>query len=250
MFFFLFKFSKDENEKVAKIKNEIQAKEEEHKFFLFYFNNNKSDLRQQILHIETLGMMTKYQLVFIKLETSLHKVSHILSSRKILQKTEAFYSILNYIKLNEILTIYKRKMVANRLKKTLINNFLQPLSTHLIKNKSFGFYKIYEFSKIFYKQRKWNEELNLIKNENSINLVKKEQDLKILNKKSDELAVLINELKMKENEYSSKIKMQDQIISSLQQDSTSTDQIIKKNTQLNEGSTKVKLLEQKALINK
>ena len=36
-----------------------------------------------MMHVETVSMMTKYQLVFIKLETSLTKISNILKFRYI-----------------------------------------------------------------------------------------------------------------------------------------------------------------------
>lgn len=193
-------------------------------------------------------MMTKYQLVFIKLETCIYKVNQTILTRELLNKSDAFYSILNFIKFNETSLIYKKKLVANRLKKTLMNNFFQPVSHHILKATSYSFYKIYEFSKIFYKQKKWDEELQLINGENSVSLIKKEQDLKILMKKSEELAVQINSLKTKENEYMTKIKLQDQMIASLQQESSSNEQILKKTAHINEGSTKVKVLEQKVII--
>ena len=207
--------------------------------------------RQQILHIETLGMMTKYQLVFIKLETSIFKIGHIVNTRETLMKADAFYSILNYIKFNELALRYKKKLVTNRLKKTISNKLFSPLQFYLKKNLANGFFKIYEYSKIFSNQKKLNDELNLIKEENSVNLIKKEQDLKTLTKKYEDLSKEINLLKTKENEYSSKIKIHDQMIYALQQESSNTDiiqhsnNLIKKNIPINEGNTKVKALEQK-----
>ena len=209
--------------------------------------------RQEILHIETLGMMTKYQLVFIKLEASLFKMSHIIETRETLLKCDAFYSILNFIKFNEMALVYKKKLVANKLKKTLWNKFLSPINFLRKRIMASGFYKVYEYSKIFSNQKKLNDELNLIKEENSLNLHKKEQDLKILSRKSEELSSEIQSLKVKENEYTTKIKLQDHTIFSLQQDgnivpSETLQQgsvTMKKNLPLNEGNSKVKALEQK-----
>jgi len=216
-------------------------------FYIFFFN------RQQILHIETLGMMTKYQLVFIKLETSMFKLGHIIETRETFMKCDAFYSILNFIKFNELAFVYKKKLVANKLKKTLSNKFFSPINFLMKRITANGFYKIYEYSKIFSNQKKLNEELNLIKEENSLNLLKKEQDLKILAKKAEELSVEIQSLKTKENEYTSKIKLQDHTIFSLQQESNVSSSetlqqgssLMKKNLPLNEGNSKVKALEQK-----
>lgn len=199
-------------------------------------------------------MMTKYQLVFIKLETSLYKFDHLIATRETLLKSEAFYSILNFIKFNNLALIYKKRLVANRLKKTLTNKLFSPLDFFIKKTIANGFYKIFEYSKVFSNQRKFNEELNFIKEENALTLKKRDQDLKILAKKSEELSNEINSLKHRENEYSSKIKLQDQMINSLQQDPHlvhSNDQLpqnsllAKKNIPLNEGNTKVKALEQK-----
>lgn len=205
-----------------------------------------------ILHIETLGMMTKYQLVYIKLESSLFKVNHIVETRETLLKCDAFYSILNFIKFNEMAIIYKKKLVTNKLRKTLSNKLFSPIRFLTKRVIAGGFYKIFEYSKIFSNQKKLNDELNLIKEENALNLYKKDQDLKILSKKSEELSSEIQMLKVKENEYTTKIKLQDHTIFSLQQEGNlilegiqpgST--TMKKNLPLNEGNSKVKALEQK-----
>lgn len=205
-----------------------------------------------MLHIETLGMMTKYQLVFIKLESSLFKVNHIVEIRESLLKCDAFYSILNFIKFNEMAIIYKKKLVTNKLKKTLSNKLFSPISFLTKRVIAGGFYKIYEYSKIFSNQKKLNDELNLIKEENSLNLYKKDQDFKILSKKSEELSSEIQMLKVKENEYTTKIKLQDHTIFSLQQEGNMIlegmqpgSTAMKKNLPLNEGNSKVKALEQK-----
>lgn len=209
-------------------------------------------IRQMILHIETLGMMTKYQLVYIKLESSLFKVNHIVETRETLLKCDAFYSILNFIKFNEMAIIYKKKLVTNKLRKTLSNKLFSPIRFLTKRVIAGGFYKIFEYSKIFSNQKKLNDELNLIKEENALNLYKKDQDLKILSKKSEELSSEIQMLKVKENEYTTKIKLQDHTIFSLQQEGNlilegiqpgST--TMKKNLPLNEGNSKVKALEQK-----
>ena len=240
------------NEKVKNLKNAIAKQGEEHKLENIFFLFSYKFLRQMILHIETLGMMTKYQLVFIKLESSLFKVNHIVDTRETLLKCDAFYSILNFIKFNEMALIYKKKLVTNKLKKTLSNKLFSPINLLIKKAIAGGFYKIYEYSKIFSNQKKLNDELNLIKEENSLNLYKKDQDLKILSKKSEELSSEIQMLKVKENEYTTKIKLQDHTIFSLQQEGNMIlegmqpgSTVMKKNLPLNEGNSKVKALEQK-----
>lgn len=199
--------------------------------------------------------MTKYQLVFIKLETSLFKVDHLLETRESMLKCDAFYSILNFIKFNELALVYKKKLVTNKLKKTLSNKLCSPINFLAKRLIASGFYKIYEYSKIFSNQRKLNEELNLIKEENNLNLMKRDHDLKILAKKADELNSEINSLRARESEYSTKMKVQDQMIFSLQEETNKISSgetinqgpssLAKKNIPLNEGNSKVKALEQK-----
>ena len=47
--------------------------------------------RQNLLHIETLNMMTKYQLVFVKLETAVVKILATIQARKKLRMKKALY---------------------------------------------------------------------------------------------------------------------------------------------------------------
>jgi hypothetical protein len=53
--------------------------------------------RQSLLHIETLNMMTKYQLVFVKLETTMHKILHTLEARKKLRMKKAIQAFKNNV---------------------------------------------------------------------------------------------------------------------------------------------------------
>lgn len=198
-------------------------------------------------------MMTKYQLVFIKLEACLFKAGHIIETREAMLKFDAFYKILNAIKFNELALVYKKKLVTNKLKKTLSNKLCSPLNFLRRRIIAHGFYKIFEYSKIFSNEKKLNDELNLIKEENNLNLMKRDQDLKILSKKAEEVNSEIQSLKSKESEYTAKIKIQDHMIFSLQEEAnkiSSVDPVqqgttLKKNVALNEGNSRVKALELK-----
>lgn len=48
------------------------------------------EFRQATLHIETLNMMTKYQLVYVKLETVVYKILATNNARKKLRLKKAF----------------------------------------------------------------------------------------------------------------------------------------------------------------
>ncbi len=57
---------------------------------------NEEEHKQSLLHIETLNMMTKYQLVFIKLETTIYKIAANIDARKKIRVRKAF----NYFRQN------------------------------------------------------------------------------------------------------------------------------------------------------
>jgi len=44
------------------------------------------------MHAQTMNMMTKYQLVFIKLETTLHKISQNIGQRNKLRQKKALFA--------------------------------------------------------------------------------------------------------------------------------------------------------------
>jgi len=46
--------------------------------------------RQQILHLETVNMMTKYQIVYIKLETTLYNIIRQTEQKKAMRVKKAF----------------------------------------------------------------------------------------------------------------------------------------------------------------
>lgn len=53
--------------------------------------------RQNLLHIETLNMMTKYQLVFVKLETTMFKICANIEAKKKLRVKKGFLSFKNNV---------------------------------------------------------------------------------------------------------------------------------------------------------
>jgi len=53
----------------------------------------KEEQKQTILHSETVSMMTKYQLVFVKMESAFAKVFNSNKLRNLFLKEEAFQKI-------------------------------------------------------------------------------------------------------------------------------------------------------------
>eukprot|EP00347_Sterkiella_histriomuscorum_P017905 403347531 len=76
----LFQINIQQNEELA---NQITEQMERNKSL-------EEEHKQNLLHIETLNMMTKYQLVFVKLETLMHKILQNIDARKKMRIKKAF----------------------------------------------------------------------------------------------------------------------------------------------------------------
>lgn len=55
--------------------------------------NYSEEQKQKVLQVETVGMMTKYQLVFVKMETAFSKVLNSNKLRDLTQLQKAFYKM-------------------------------------------------------------------------------------------------------------------------------------------------------------
>jgi len=81
--------------------------------------------KAQILHIETISMMTKYQLVFIKMESALLKVAHIIRNKESSNATNAFQKILEHSKASQTIKKYRTRSFITISKITLKHSQLQ-----------------------------------------------------------------------------------------------------------------------------
>jgi phosphoenolpyruvate carboxylase len=71
------------------------------------------------LHQQTMNMMTKYQLVFIKLETTLHKISKNIVERNKMRQRKGLMAFKRNARLSEKQVAKKQILVALKLKHQL-----------------------------------------------------------------------------------------------------------------------------------
>lgn len=72
-----------------------------------------------MLHLETMNMMTKYQLVFIKLETAVAKMMRIRKMRNLMEKQKAFERYRRNTKFIKGFHGFKAKFILEKIKKAM-----------------------------------------------------------------------------------------------------------------------------------
>ncbi|KAL4510141.1 hypothetical protein ABPG72_010334 [Tetrahymena utriculariae] len=173
--------------------------------------------RQQIMHLETIGMMTKYQLVFIKLESSLNKLANLLNMRQTTFKTLAFRQLQIALQNKKVNNNHQAKLIYFVMEKrtTRLNNILQKVVTQNMFN---SFQKIMLVSRLKNYDNKLKIEHEKIKKEFANILQQKEDEIQNLVNQREEQNSNINLLKSKETDNQIVIKQKDQLISSLEQE--------------------------------
>jgi len=104
--------------------------------------HTEEEHRQNLLHIETLNMMTKYQLVYIKLETAIYKILATNEAKKKIQLKKAFGQFKMNATHGDRFRDKKRKFVIQIFKANL--NKLQDVSGSLEKKRLQKFFKRWE----------------------------------------------------------------------------------------------------------
>lgn len=82
---------------------------------IFYINLN----RQNLLHVETLNMMTKYQLVYVKLETAILKILATIKARRQLRVRRVFHKLKANAQHYRAKQNNKRRLVLLKFRSTL-----------------------------------------------------------------------------------------------------------------------------------
>ena len=111
-------------------------------------------IRQNLLHVDTLNMMTKYQLVYIKLETAIHKILETMEKRKKMRIKKAFLIFRRNSLKKKIDLSYKKQYLS-----TVISNKLKTLEK--INNKALQFHRRKFFNIWASKQRQKAVALNI-----------------------------------------------------------------------------------------
>ena len=167
--------------------------------------------RNQLLHMETISMMTKYQLVFIKMESTLNKVSHIIRKKESINVAQAFSKINSETKNASALRKYKTQLVYYSLKDNtsqLVNAIANLHKKSVLK----GFKALWFTSKAYKNERVFKEE----KEKYTESLVAKDREITQYAKKLEELNSIAISSKNKEAELMSKLKQREKQISALE----------------------------------
>jgi len=188
-------------EKLKSVSNTLREQQEEHK--------------GQLLHIETISMMTKYQLVFIKMESALIKVAHIIKNKDSVSLAQGFLRILQYSKTSSALRKYKTQLVYYNVKENtekLVNSLGNLQKGALLK----GFKAIWLNSKSWKTFREFKDEKDkLVKTYNEA-LSSKDREIAMYVKKIEDLNNLTAASKSKENDFVSKLKQKEKHIAALE----------------------------------
>jgi len=171
--------------------------------------------KNQLLHLETVSMMTKYQLVFIKMESSLIKVAHIVKNKESTHIAQAFHRILLHNKTTHELRKYKTQLIyhnvkdnTERMSRALANLYKGSLSRG--------------FKAIYFTAETWKNE-RLLKNEKekyaktfSEALANKDKEIASYIKKIEELNGQVAASRSKETDFASKLKHKEKQLAALE----------------------------------
>eukprot|EP01016_Furgasonia_blochmanni_P054217 TRINITY_DN8901_c0_g1_i1.p1 TRINITY_DN8901_c0_g1~~TRINITY_DN8901_c0_g1_i1.p1 ORF type:complete len:475 (-),score=119.30 TRINITY_DN8901_c0_g1_i1:66-1490(-) len=185
-------------EKVQRVSKALQKQQEEHK--------------AQLLHIETISMMTKYQLVFIKMETCLMRLGNIVKAREITNLSSGFKAILAFRNYKVMLAKYRANMILNVFTTTM-RQFYRTLNRRRKKNLEFALRKLQSVPRRAVLER---EIKNRIESEYTAVVLKKEQEYMALTRRLEELNTKLQHHQTKEGELAVKIKNRDKQIAALE----------------------------------
>ncbi|CAD8083633.1 unnamed protein product [Paramecium sonneborni] len=160
-------------------------------------------LREQIIHTETLNMMAKYQLVFLKMEISMRKLALIIKLKGNQQKVYAFRKLKQSNKYS--IDHFKVLFTQISLKYKQVGAIIQKKQK---RNLHYAFLKI----RLQFQKNK-NEK---IKKSFLQVIASKEAEIKNLQIKEQEILENIANQKQKEQDFQQKIKQKDQILASLE----------------------------------
>lgn len=86
------------------------------------------------MQAETVNMMTKYQLVFVKMENQFAKVFNSNKLRALKIKQEAFYQVKKYAIGKNGEVNYKMHVIYQKLKNKVVNNLVDKYQNKVIRS--------------------------------------------------------------------------------------------------------------------
>ncbi|KAM3136124.1 hypothetical protein pb186bvf_011746 [Paramecium bursaria] len=187
----------------SKLAEQLQQNEEHHK--------------QQMIQLETVSMMTKYQMVFTKMDSSLSKIGATISLRNLKSKYHAFTKIKQISKSRKLANQLEALRIYQHMDGKLKNlfNVLQDKALVSIFN---GFCKIQIVAKTKNSENRYKEEQERQKREflNKLNL--KDEEIEKQKKKNEELEGILWQQKQRENDFQSKLSQKQKLIQRYESD--------------------------------
>jgi hypothetical protein len=186
--------AKNFERELKKQKKQLREDQEKHKYHIL----PNPIFRAEVLHLETLNMMTKYQLVFIKLETAVAKMMRIRKMRLLMEKQKAFERYRQNIKFIIGFQGYKARVVLQKVKHSINRILLIYNSKHQLKiEKAF---KMWKMKNALFKESKLFEKKNLELQERNQKILKeKENQMEQVQQKLEHHVQEVAALKSSEN---------------------------------------------------
>ncbi|CAD8073182.1 unnamed protein product [Paramecium sonneborni] len=166
-------------------------------------NAQKNKLREQIIHTETLNMMAKYQLVFLKMEISMRRLALIIKLKGNQQKVYAFRKLKQSNKYS--VNHFKVLFTYIALKYKQIGTIIQKKQK---RNIHYAFIKV----RLLFSKNKNDK----IRTSFLQVIASKDSEIKNLQIKEQEIMENITNQKQKEQDLQQKIKQKDLILTSLE----------------------------------
>lgn len=101
----------------------------------------KEEHKSAVLQAETVNMMTKYQLVFVKMENQFAKIFNNNKLRNIKFKQDAFHKVKRCAILKQSEVGFKAQMIFERFRNKTLNHLINLYSRKLVQEKHLAFQK-------------------------------------------------------------------------------------------------------------
>jgi hypothetical protein len=175
----------------------------------------QEDYKAQVLHIETISMMTKYQLVFIKMEASLIKMAHTIRTRENFNLASTFATINSFSRAMKLIKQYKTTLIYQGLK-TKLETLIRALTKLKRKAVSKSFNQLLTKHKLYRMEKKFREEKDKVVATFHDTMNGKDKEIATLMKKVSEANNALFVTKTKESELSTKLKIKEKIVHQLE----------------------------------
>ncbi|CAD8045142.1 unnamed protein product [Paramecium primaurelia] len=181
------------------------------------FNTLDEQHKQQMMQLETMGMMCKYQMIFTKMDAALLKIASILRQKQNNDKSYALFQIKDSSINQKQSLMINALSIAQRMKLKL-NGLFNFCEKHAQENQFVAFHKIYIISKARNQEQKLKEENEKQKKEFLFKLNQKDEDIDRQRKKNEELEGILYQQKQRESDCTIKLQQKMKLIQRYESD--------------------------------